>query len=52
MKPTFFSEHPWITLFLGLAVLDGVVTIVRGRDRGAQFPQPPLFAPHTRGTYR
>jgi hypothetical protein len=28
--PSFFSEHPWMTFFLGLAVVDGVVAIVRG----------------------
>jgi hypothetical protein len=28
--PSFFSEHPWMTFFLGLAVVDGVVAIARG----------------------
>jgi hypothetical protein len=39
--PSFFSEHPWMTFFLGFAVVDGVVAIVRGYPpRLGDVPQP------------
>lgn len=28
----FALEHPWLTLILGLAAVNGVVTLVRGYD--------------------
>jgi hypothetical protein len=28
----FVNHHPWLTFFMGLAAINGVVTIVRGRD--------------------
>jgi hypothetical protein len=61
-SPSFFSEHPWMTFFLGMAAVSGVVHIVRGypqADQLPRFPQPThaptapdFFAPHVRGTYR
>lgn len=29
---SFFTQHPWMTFFLGMAVVSGVVTAVRGYD--------------------
>lgn len=65
-KPSFFSDHPWMTFFLGLAAVNGIVTIVRGHEPRSLVPPPhgfvhePLgFAPSPyacgtceRGTYR
>jgi len=49
MRGSFFSEHPWLTFFLGLTVVHGVVTVVRGYSREDRQPR---LKPHTRGTYR
>jgi hypothetical protein len=50
---SFFVEHPWMTFFLGMAVVNGGVIAVRGYgDRQPALGQPPLLAPSTRGTYR
>jgi hypothetical protein len=38
---SFFTEHPWMTLILGLAVVNGAVIMARGYDH----PRP-LIAPH------
>lgn len=37
----FTGEHPYLTFFLGLAAIHGVVTLVRGRE-----PLPDFFGPH------
>lgn len=37
----FPHEHPWMTFFLGLAAINGVVTLVRG------FPPPIQIGPTT-----
>lgn len=31
-QPSFFVQHPWMTFFLGLAAVSGIVTVVRGYD--------------------
>lgn len=28
----FVHDHPWMSFFLGLVAINGVVTIIRGRD--------------------
>ena len=58
---SFFVQHPWMTFFLGLAVVNGIVIAVRGYGPPAQplfrprpagtFPQP-FPSPSVRGTYR
>ena len=47
-SPSFVNEHPWLTFFLGIAVVHGAVAIVRG------YPAPPRLTPLAlgRGTYR
>ena len=51
--PSFVSEHPWLTFFLGLAAVDGVVTIVRGYPKpGFGRAEQPRFESGGRGTYR
>jgi hypothetical protein len=42
----FMHEHPYLTFFLGLAAVHGLVTIVRGREPPLDLgpllgPQPP-----------
>ena len=41
----FTSEHPYLTFFLGVAAIHGIVTIVRGHEPPVVIP-PDLFAPH------
>jgi hypothetical protein len=48
---SFVANHPWLTFFLGLAVVDGVVTIVRGRPQPLHHDLPPR-PDLPRGTYR
>ena len=45
----FTSEHPYLTFFLGVAAIHGIVTVIRGRDPlvlpadifGRPLPPPP-----------
>jgi hypothetical protein len=47
---SFFVQHPWLTFFLGLAIVNGVVTAVRGYDPAVE--QLVRGKPYVRGTYR
>lgn len=48
----FTSEHPYLTFFLGIAAIHGVVTIIRGREPLVLPtdlygpPHPPSYPPH------
>jgi hypothetical protein len=45
----FTSEHPYLTFFLGIAAIHGVVTIIRGREPlvlPSEFFAPPHHPPH------
>lgn len=42
----FTSEHPYLTFFLGVAAIHGIVTIVRGHEPPVVIP-PDLFGLHS-----
>jgi hypothetical protein len=46
---SFINDHPWMTFFLAGAIVNGIVTVVRGYPRDDQQPR---VTPHTRGTYK
>ena len=42
MRTSFVTEHPWMTFFLGLAIVNGVVIAVRGYEPPIRIQLPPL----------
>jgi len=41
----FTEDHPYLTFFLGLAAIHGVVTLVRGHEPLVVMPHHPLGGP-------
>jgi hypothetical protein len=51
-QQSWFSEHPWMTFFLALGVINGVVYIAGARHIPRLAPVDPMPPERDRGRYR